>query len=103
MFREESEVNGRGELNQKDRDKSRISYLQTKKTDIVEMYNFIKDNKEMDWEKFQKWLKDNGFNQTGYVYNLLEILWFRLSFLNIVYLYTILGFQKPRDARHLHH
>ena len=46
-------MNGRGELNQKDRDKSRISYLQTKKTDIVEMYNFIKDNKEMDWEKFQ--------------------------------------------------
>jgi len=26
----------RGELNQKDRDKSRISYLQTKKTDIAE-------------------------------------------------------------------
>ncbi len=57
MFREESEVNGNGELNQKDGDKSRISYLQTKKTNIVEMYNFIKNNKEMDWEKFQKWLK----------------------------------------------
>ena len=52
MFREESEVNGRGELNQKDRDKSRISYLQTKKTDIVEMYNFIKDNK--DWKNLRK-------------------------------------------------
>ncbi len=57
------------ELNQKDGDKSRISYPQTKKTDIVEMYNFIKNNKEMDWEKFQKWLKDNGFNQTGHIYN----------------------------------
>jgi hypothetical protein len=31
MFREESEMNEKEELNQKDEDKSRISYLQTKK------------------------------------------------------------------------
>ena len=64
MFKEESEMDGREELNQEDGDKSLISYPQTKKTDIVEMYHFIKNNKEMDWKKFQKWLKDNGFNQT---------------------------------------
>lgn len=57
------------DLSQKDRDESQISCSQTQKTDIVEIYNFIKDNKEMDWEKFRKWLKDNGFNQTGHVYN----------------------------------
>jgi hypothetical protein len=36
MFREESEMDGREELNQKDGDKSLISYPQTKKTDIAE-------------------------------------------------------------------
>jgi len=49
-------MDGREELNQEDGDKSLISYPQTKKTDIVEMYNFVKNNKEIDWEKFQKWL-----------------------------------------------
>ena len=35
MFREESEMNGKEELNQKDGNKSQISYSQTKKTDIA--------------------------------------------------------------------
>jgi len=36
MFKEESEMDGKEELNQKDEDKSQISYPQTKKTDIAE-------------------------------------------------------------------
>jgi len=36
MFREESEMYGREELNQEDGDKSLISYPQTKKADIAE-------------------------------------------------------------------
>ena len=99
MFREESEMNGKEELNQKGGDKSRISYLQTKKTDIVEMYHFIKNNKEMDWEKFQKWLKDNGFNQTGHIYNRFSDgdVWHHEAFENLEW-YIDIQYLEKKDG-----
>jgi hypothetical protein len=100
MFREESEMNGKEELNQKDGDKSQISYSQTKKTDIVEMYNFIKNNKEMDWEKFQKWLKDNGFNQTGHMFNRFSDgdIWHHEAFENLEWYIDIQYLEKKDGA-----
>jgi len=92
-------VDGRRELNHKARDKSRISYLQTKKTDIVEMYNFIKDNKEMDWKKFQKWLKDNRFNQTGHIYNRFSDgdVWHHEAFENLEW-YIDIQYLEKKDG-----
>jgi len=100
MFREESEMNGKEELNQKDGNKSQISYSQTKKTDIVEMYHFIKNNKEIDWEKFQKWLKDNGFNQTGHIYNRFSDgdVWHHEAFENLEWYIDIQYLEKKDEA-----
>ena len=87
------------ELNQKDGDKIQISYLQTKKTDIVEMYHFIKNNKEMDWEKFQKWLKDNRFNQIDHIYNRFSDgdVWHHEAFENLEW-YIDIQYLEKKDG-----
>ncbi|ACZ35733.1 hypothetical protein [Sulfolobus spindle-shaped virus 6] len=39
------------------------------KTNVVEMFKFVKENKEMDWKGFYWWLKENDFQQMNHVWN----------------------------------